>query len=243
MNTIIVHSRPESDIDDDLIGRFALLPTAAISDALLRDSGAAGLSLIGDLPPSGSPSMAGRALTVRTRPGDNLALHVALDRARPGDVIVVDGGGHVRNALLGELIVRYAAGKGVRGIVVDGAVRDRAALRAQSLPVFALGVTHRGPYKSGPGRLHSPISVGGTVVNDGDVVVGDLDGVVVIPKAETSGVAAAAEEVIRAEVVQLRQINAGDWDRSWLVDSARIVPGMDVVPNQESAANLCVTVT
>src|SRR3546814_3234911 len=105
--------------------------------------------------------MAGPALTVKTRPGDNLMVHRALDIADPGDVIVVDAGGDLTNAIIGELMLAFAEHKRLGGIVINGAIRDYAALRAGRFPVFAAGVTHRGPYKDGPGELNVPVAIDG----------------------------------------------------------------------------------
>jgi regulator of RNase E activity RraA len=240
VNTIEVHARGGAEIPESVLEQYENLPTAAVSDCLYRDPGAGGLIPIAGFS-AGMPraAMVGRALTVRTRPGDNLALHYALDVAGPLDVIIVDGGGDLRNALLGELIVAYATRKGVAGLVVDGAVRDRSSLQMQELPVFARGVTHRGPYKSGPGQIHVPISVGGTVVTDGDLVMGDLDGVVIVPRRRASEVAAAAEAVIRSEERQYEQILADTWDRSWIAATANIVDlsnAAEVDASQENGA-------
>ena len=125
--------------------------------------------------------MAGPALTVKTRPGDNLMLHKALDLAEPGDVIVVDAGGDLTNAIIGEIMSGYAASRGLGGIVINGAIRDAGALRRASFPVYAAGVTHRGPYKDGPGEINVPIAIDGMVIEPGDLIVGDEDGVLVRP--------------------------------------------------------------
>ena len=94
-----------------------------------------------------SGRLAGPALTVRTRPGDNLMLHKAIDMAAPGDVIVVDAGGDLTDSLMGELMLAHAIRRGVAGFVLDGAIRDSQSLHERNLPVFAAGVTHRGPHQ------------------------------------------------------------------------------------------------
>lgn len=160
--------------------------------------------------------MAGPALTVRTRPGDNLVVHKALDLARPDEILVIDAGGEVVNAILGELMCHYAASRGIAGLVVDGAVRDKAAISDGPIPVFARGVSHRGPYKSGPGEIHGPVSLGGVAVHDGDIIVGDDDGVVVVPRARAEAIIAAAEALAVREQEQREAIGRGEWDRSWI---------------------------
>lgn len=221
MNVLRVCERPAGAVDDAILRRFGVLSTPAISDSLMRDPAAAGLVPLSGFGAKRS-TMVGRALTVRTRPGDNLALHYALDVALSGDVIVVDGGGEMRNALLGELIVSYALRKGISGFVIDGAIRDTFDLRILGLPVFARGVSHRGPYKSGPGQIHASVSVGGTVVNDGDVVVGDQDGVVFISRARADEIAAKAEQIVESEQLQQTAIESGTWDRTWIAGVAQI---------------------
>lgn len=129
-------------VSPDQTTRARQLPVANVSDCLSRMvAGGPRLRPIHD-----KGTMAGPALTVRTRPGDNLMVHKALDMAQPGDVVVVDAGGDLTNAIIGELMQSYAIQRGLAGIVINGAIRDVDALRAGSLPVYAAGVTHRGPY-------------------------------------------------------------------------------------------------
>lgn len=160
----------------DIIAEYSGVEVSIISDNMERMPGATGI-----LPYHNGGQLIGTALTVRTRHGDNLAVHAALKLARPGDVIVVDGGGDVSQALIGEIIMVHAESIGVAGFVIDGAIRDVAAIRRGKLPCFARGVTHKGPYKSGPGAVNVPITIGGMVVNPGDLIVGDEDGIVAVP--------------------------------------------------------------
>ena len=160
-------------VSPDQIARARSLPVANVSDCMSRlTAGGPRLRPIHD-----KGSMAGPALTVRTRPGDNLMVHKALDLAQPGDVVVVDAGGDLTNAIIGELMQSYAIQRKLGGIVINGAIRDLDALRAGSLPVYAAGVTHRGPYKDGPGEINVAVSFDGMVVEPGDLVIGDNDGV------------------------------------------------------------------
>jgi regulator of RNase E activity RraA len=160
--------------------------------------------------------LAGPALTVRTRPGDNLMVHKALNMAAPGDVIVVDAGGDLTNAIIGELMIAYAKVRGVAGFVIDGAVRDLGAIAADVFPVFAAGITHRGPYKDGPGEVNGPNSLGGMVVHPGDLIVGDPDGVVSVPLDQLDEVFGKASVKHKAETAQLAAIAAGTNDRTWV---------------------------
>jgi RraA family protein len=125
----------------------------------------------------------GPACTVKVFPGDNLMVHKSLDVAEPGDVIVIDAGSSSMNGVLGDLISTKARHRGVRGFVVDGLIRDLPDIRSLGdFPVFARGATPIGPLHRGPGEINFPVSVGGIVVHPGDIVMGDLNGVVVIPQ-------------------------------------------------------------
>lgn len=158
-----------------LLSEFRGVATSIISDNMARLPGATGI-----LPYHKGGQLIGTALTVKTRNGDNLAIHAALKVARRGDVIVVDGGGDISQALIGEIILTHAESIGVAGFVIDGAIRDVAAIRASELPCYARGITHKGPYKNGPGSINVPVSIGGLVVHPGDLVVGDEDGIVAL---------------------------------------------------------------
>ncbi len=206
-----VHQRTRSVTDAD-IERFRTLPVANVSDVMNRIP-AAGPSL---RPMHRAGALAGRALTVRTRPGDNLLIHKALDMAEPGDVIVVDAGGDLTNALIGELMVAYAKKKGVAGFVLNGAIRDYYSISQDDFPIFAAGVTHRGPYKDGPGEVNVPIAMGSLVIEPGDLILGDEDGVVGVPIDAVDVVYQAAHAKHLAEAAQLEAISAGKNDRRWV---------------------------
>jgi RraA family protein len=164
-------------VDSALARRFLDIPVANVSDCMKRMF-AGGPRL---MPMHRGGRMAGPALTVRTRPGDNLMIHKALQLAQPGDVIVVDGGGDLTNSLVGEIMAAHAAQLGVAGLVIYGAIRDAGAIRQGDFPVFAAGVTHRGPYKDGPGEINVSIALDGMVINPGDLVIGDDDGLLCVP--------------------------------------------------------------
>ncbi len=196
----------------DLVARFRDLPVANVSDCMSRMT-AAGPRL---RPMHGGGVLAGPALTVRVRPGDNLMLHKALDLAVPGDVVVCDAGGDLTNSIIGELMTSHAIKRGIAGIVINGAIRDSAAIRAGSFPVFAAGVTHRGPYKDGPGEINTPIAIDGMIIEPGDLILGDDDGLVAVPFDAVTTVLRATRAKQDAEVKQMAEIAAGTSDRSWI---------------------------
>ena len=208
--------RRERKVDAAILRLFAGLPVAVVSDNMNRMF-AGGATL---RPMHRAGRLLGPAFTVHTRPGDNLFVHKALDLAEPGDVIVVDAGGDLTNAIIGEIMTSYAAMRGIAGFVINGAIRDSDTIGTGSLPVYAAGVTHRGPYKDGPGEINVPVSVGGMTVEPGDLVIGDADGLLVVPfdQAETIGRAAVAKHA--QEEKTLAAIARGEGgDRAW-VDAA-----------------------
>jgi len=148
--------------------------------------------------------LCGPALTVKVRPGDNLMIHKAIEMAQPGDVIVVDGSGDLTQALIGGLMRTSALTKKIAGFVIDGAIRDLNEWAEGGIAVFARGNTLRGPSKDGPGKVNVPISCAGLLVNPGDLIVGDADGVIAIPYEELQDLLpkvqkhAEREEQIRA---------------------------------------------
>jgi regulator of RNase E activity RraA len=199
-------------VADNIVAKFRGLPVANVSDQMSRlTAGGARLK-----PMHKGGAMAGPALTVRTRPGDNLMLHKALDVAEPGDIIVCDGGGDLTNSLIGELMLSHAIKRGVAGVVINGAIRDSDWIRERAFPVFAAGVTHRGPYKDGPGEINVPIAIDGMVIEPGDLVIGDGDGMLAVPFAAVESVLAATLKKKAAEEQQMAEIEAGTIDRSWI---------------------------
>ncbi|WP_077624709.1 RraA family protein [Sediminibacillus massiliensis] len=163
----------------------------------------------------------GTALTVKTRPGDNLLVHKAIDMAQPGEVLVVDAGGDVTNAIVGEIMLLLARRQGISGFIIDGAIRDTAAFSEGDFPVYARGITHRGPYKDGPGEINVPVSVGGMLVNPGDLVLGDEDGLAVVPLDEAEEL---LEKVKAQQVKETRMMEAiknNTIDRNWIDETLR----------------------
>lgn len=199
-------------VSAELAAQFIGLPVANVSDCMSRlFAGGARLR-----PMHSGRMMSGPALTVRTRPGDNLMVHKALHMAAPGDIIVVDAGGDLTNALIGELMVGTAIQRRLGGFVIDGAIRDAKALREGDFPVFAAGVTHRGPYKDGPGEINVPLALDGMVIEPGDLVIGDDDGVLCVPFDHVQSVLDAARAKSQAEAETVAAIAQGRVDTAWI---------------------------
>ncbi len=199
------------EADQELLDAFATAPTAIISDNLDRLPGMVGLRpyhrYVGQ--------MVGCALTVRVAPGDNLFVHKAIEIAKPGDVIVVDAGGATDRAIIGGIMMAIAETRKLAGFVIDGAIRDLRDIASSALPCFARGVTHRGPYKHGPGKLNVPVTIGGQVVDPGDIVVGDEDGVVSFPVDGAEDLLKAVRAHEAKEEEMLRSIRAGTYSNAY----------------------------
>ncbi len=153
--------------------------------------------------------IAAPAFTVRCEPGDNLAMHVAVARAPRGSVLVVDVGNEEEFGYWGEVLTTGAEARGLAGLVIDGGVRDSAALEAHGFPVFASTVALRGASKVGPGTLRGPVEVGGVSVHEGDVVVADADGVVVVPRGDVDVVLEAGRRREEKERGLFRSLQGG----------------------------------
>ena len=224
MNGLQILKR-QRQVPEALVQAFRGLPVANVSDCMSRLS-AAGPRL---RPMHRRGYLAGPALTVRCRPGDNLLIHKALTMARPGDVIVVDAGGDLTNALFGEIMVATAVALGVAGVVLNGAMRDSEEIGAGEFPLYAAGVTHRGPYKDGPGEINLPIAIDGMVIHPGDLMLGDADGLLCVPFDEAEALLAATHKKMAAEKQMLADIAAGTLDTAW-IDAALRRMGCDPEP-------------
>lgn len=182
----------------DIVAAFQGLPTAAIGDAMSRNIGTVGLR---QYHARLDTSLCGPALTVRVRPGDNLMIHKALMMVQPGDVLVIDGGGDITQALVGGLMRTTCVAKGIAGLVIDGAVRDLTEWAEDGMPIFARGHTHRGPSKDGPGEINVPISCAGLAVCPGDLVIADADGVIAVPADQAADILARTRAHLEKEAV------------------------------------------
>lgn len=215
-STLIVNP-PPAVASATLLEAFRGVVTPHISDNLQRLSGITALQRFHK-----AAKLVGTAVTVKARPGDNLLIYKALMQMSPGHVLVVDGAGDLTNALVGELIMLYAQQRGCVGLVLDGAIRDCAAFYEADFPCYARGVSHRGPYKQGPGAINVPVSICGQVVNPGDLVVGDEDGLVTFPPSDAERLLAAIAKTEKAEDAIKAEIATGAVQQSWL--SKTLVP-------------------
>jgi 4-hydroxy-4-methyl-2-oxoglutarate aldolase len=191
-------------LSEDLVDCFRGLASPNLADAMGRFNFMDG----GIQSRSGLP-LCGLAITVRCRPADNLMVHKALQLAHAGDIIVVDTCGNTTSAVFGELMCTTAAAVHLGGIIVDGAIRDVAGITQLGVPAFSRAVCAGGCDKDGPGEINVPISCGGTVVMPGDIVVGDADGVAVIPRADAQDVLELVAQLMERETTRIAEIRAG----------------------------------
>ncbi len=202
--------------DPETVAGFESFETPAISDLMnrlytmepaIRSLTASGLRILGP------------ACTVKVYPGDNLMVHKSLDVAHAGDVIVVDTSASTATAVLGDLVSAKARHRGIKGFVVDGLIRDLPGIRQLSdFPVYARDVTPIGPLHRGPGEINHPISAGGVVVHPGDLIVGDLNGVVVVPRDLAETLLENLRARTAAEASYTDAVARGDFSNSWVDD-------------------------
>jgi len=195
----------------ELIQEFKELPVANIADCMSRFS-----CIDASIKPVNKARLAGPAFTVKSRTADNLMLHKAIDMAQPGDIIIVDCQGDLVNSVFGEIMAKWAKKRGIGGLIIDGAIRDIEALSEMDMPIYAAGCTPKGPYKDGPGEINTAVCCGGVVVNPGDIVVGDADGVVIIAAKDAPEILKKAKGKLAQETETFIQIDKGTLDRSWV---------------------------
>lgn len=199
----------------DLIEKFSKLPAANVADTMGRLC--AMHSEIRLMSQPAGAIMCGPALTVKARPGDNLMIHEALDISQPGDIIVVSNEGDRSQSLMGQIMVEYAASfKKIGGIVLDGPIRDIDSIGLMDFSLYATGTTPGGPYKEGPGEVNVPISCGKIAVNPGDIILGDEDGVIVIPLADAEEIYEKAVVVAAKDQEKVNAAKTGKNNRQWV---------------------------
>jgi len=186
------------------VERFRAIPTSFLCDAMSGDG-----ALDWRIKPICMTSLLGVALTCQCGPADVLPLKTAVAISQPGDVIVVATGGFTGTAVVGDLLLGVAKNRGAAGFVTDGLVRDRIDVEALQLPVYAIGVTPNSPHSKGPGSIGLPIVCGGRAIASGDIVIGDRDGIVVVPRGDIAEVLKNLERVKAAEAKASERVRAG----------------------------------
>lgn len=184
------------------VQHLADIPVALIGDTRRR----LGMMAAALRPVTRQRRILGSILPVLTWEGDNLAIHAALDAAQPGDVLVINANAEINRSVFGDILAEICLHRGVSGVVIDGAVRDVDAIEQLGLPVFARGISPAGPAKHGPGTVGYPVACGNVVCNPGDIIVGDADGVIVLPAESLDTILEAVcgqekvEDAIRARI-------------------------------------------
>ena len=203
-------------LSDDVLARFRGLASSNVADAMGRfnfmDAGIQSRSGF---------SLAGSAVTVNCRPADNLMVHKALQVAEPGEIVVVSTCGNTASAVFGELMCHTAAAKRLGGIIVDGAIRDVDGIRQLGFAAFSRSVSPGACDKDGPGEINVPVSCGGAVVMPGDIVVGDADGVAVVPREHVVEVLALVADLMERERKRVTEIAAGHLYKAEVDDALR----------------------
>ena len=203
-------------LSKDLVAAFAELESTYITDAMNRFGG-----MDANLRPADpAMKMVGPAITVRVPPGDNLMVYKAMEIAEPGDVIVIEAHGFTSVAQWGEMTSLIAQGQRLAGMVTDGSLRDLKGIVEVGLPVFAKPwLTPNGGLKDGPGEVNVPVAVGGVPVLPGDLIVGDVNGVVVVPRLDAESVLKKAQAIAADEVHKIAAIKAGHVIPDWLAET------------------------
>lgn len=207
----------------DWVERFKQIPSSIVSDCLNRYYGMhAGIKPIFE-----GIRLCGPALTIQSMAGNNLMSHLSLTFSEPGDVLVIDARGYLGNAVWGGIQTAYALKRGVAGLVVDGAIRDVEDMRRIRFPVFCRGVTPAGPHKGWADSVNVPIQCGGIPVHPGDLVVGDDDGVAIVPLKHIEKVYKESVECMKKEETWLGKISKGQSSLD-AVGLRKILDSMDI---------------
>jgi len=201
--------------DPALVKAFQQIPASNIADVMERSCAMNPRIRLMSSPKAQMTS--GVALTVKSRAGDNLLLHKALNMAQEGDYIIVSNDEENTRSLTGEIMMAYLyLAKKAAGIVIDGPIRDIDELKKWDFPIYATGTTPGGPYKEGPGEINVPVSCGGISVTPGDIIIGDPDGVIVIPRKDAAQILEDARKFSEADAAKLEAVRNGTANRSWV---------------------------
>ena len=201
--------------DYDVMMQFKEIPASNVADVMERSCAMNPRIRLVSSPKA--QMMVGPALTIKARSGDNLALHAAIDMAQEGDVLVVSNEGDNTRALMGEIMMALLYHtKKAAGIILDGPIRDIDEIGKWDFPVYATGTTPGGPYKEGPGEVNVPVACGGISVNPGDIILGDPDGVIVIPRKDAAQILEDARKFQEADEKKLEAAKNGTANRAWV---------------------------
>ncbi len=212
--------RPASE----LVEAFRGAPSGNVSDACGR-RGALDHRL---KPVTQATAFCGPVLTVEAGRHDNLAAWLAIEHLRAGDVLLIAAGGYDRAAIVGDIVVGFAAARGAVAVVTDGMARDLEGLEGIGIPVVARGIHADGPNKAGPGSIGLPVWIDGFRIESGDIAVGDRDGVVIVPRAEAEAAAAAVREIMAKEQATEAEMKAGAARPAWLAQALADVTIVEV---------------
>lgn len=202
---IIRRAYTSQPLPDAILARWREVPPAVAGDNMNREHSMS--SRISPVAPN--MPITGLARTVAIMAGDNGAVHAALPLLQPGEVLVINARGSEDIAIIGEIIVQCAKEMKCGGIVIDGSVRDVSALRTMGVPVYAVGATPRGPHKGFGGEIDSVIACGDVVVAPGDLVLGDDDGITIVPRGRCDAVLPLAEAQVAKEADIIAKVKAG----------------------------------
>ncbi|PRD16875.1 RraA family protein [Pantoea coffeiphila] len=198
---------------------FRTLPAAVVADCMSRLPALSGEIRLMSAPRNAV--MCGLAVTVKARSGDNLMLHKAMDMAGKGDVIVVSNEGDRSQALMGEVMTTWARQRGIEGLVLDGPIRDIEGISKMDYHLYAAAITPGGPYKDGPGEINVPIACGNIHVSPGDIILGDHDGVIVIPHGDAAQILEAAQAYLIVDERNFELAKRGELERGWIDETLK----------------------
>ena len=192
-------------ISNEIIKQFMMLPTGNICDVSDK-----GTNMDSELKPISSKfKLAGQSTTVKCYPGDNLTIHKAIYEAEPGSVLVITTQGYSKAGYFGEILATACMERGLAGVIIDGGCRDANDIESLGFPVFCRALNPGGTVKESVGEINVPIECGGVIVNPGDIVIGDRDGIVVVDINKAEDVLKKAQAKFKSEIEIKKQLLEG----------------------------------